>query len=177
VNYDNSLVVTITVAYYLWAPSSSGHLFTCGAISRPPHFPISHFVYNFRTILHRCSLKSCKCLYVMLLAQYFHSPVVSAQLRQFLRPLLPLHYIDCRIRSDILLDNFLWFYGPGQNRTFRSGRFGYGTFRSDYEILQKSYINAMSSRLIQSALPSSSYCRLNKSRGVTLKAYSLHDSQ
>jgi len=32
VNYDNSLVVTITVTCYLWAPSSGGHLFTCGAI-------------------------------------------------------------------------------------------------------------------------------------------------
>jgi len=37
VNYDNSLVVTITVTCYSWAPSSGEHLFTCGAISRPPH--------------------------------------------------------------------------------------------------------------------------------------------
>jgi len=37
VNYDYSLVVTITVTCYLWAPSSGDHLFTCGAISRPPH--------------------------------------------------------------------------------------------------------------------------------------------
>jgi len=45
----------------------------------------------------------------------------------------------------------------------RSGRFGLaGTFRSDYEILQKSYINAKSSRLIQSAFPPSSCCRLPK---------------
>jgi len=36
VNYDNSLVVTITVSCYLWAQSSCDHLFTCGAISRPP---------------------------------------------------------------------------------------------------------------------------------------------
>ena len=36
-NYDNSLVVTITVTWYSWAPSSGDHLFTCGAISRPPH--------------------------------------------------------------------------------------------------------------------------------------------
>jgi len=35
VNYDNSLVVTITVAFYLWAPFIDDHLFTCGAISRP----------------------------------------------------------------------------------------------------------------------------------------------
>jgi len=37
VNYDNSLVVTITVTCNLWAPSSSDHLFTCGAIYLPPH--------------------------------------------------------------------------------------------------------------------------------------------
>jgi len=42
----------------------------------------------------------------------------------------------------------------------RSGRFGHGTFRSDYEFLQKSYSDAKASRLIQSALPPSSYCRL-----------------
>jgi len=32
VNYDNSLVVTITVTCYSWEPSSGDHLFTCGAI-------------------------------------------------------------------------------------------------------------------------------------------------
>jgi len=37
VNYDNSLVVTITVTCYSWAPSSGDHSFTCGAIYRPPH--------------------------------------------------------------------------------------------------------------------------------------------
>jgi len=36
VNYDNSLVVTITVTCYSWAPSRGDHLFTCGAIYRPP---------------------------------------------------------------------------------------------------------------------------------------------
>jgi len=41
VNYDNSLVVTITVTCYPWAPYSGDHLFTCGAIYRPPHhFPL-----------------------------------------------------------------------------------------------------------------------------------------
>jgi len=35
-NYDNSLVVTITVTCYSWAPSSGDHLFTYGAIYRPP---------------------------------------------------------------------------------------------------------------------------------------------
>jgi len=44
----------------------------------------------------------------------------------------------------------------------RSGRFGHGTFRSDYETLQKSYINAKSSHLIQSTLLPSSYCRSPK---------------
>jgi len=37
VNYDNSLVVTITVTCYPWAPSSGDDLFTCGAIFWPPH--------------------------------------------------------------------------------------------------------------------------------------------
>jgi len=37
VDYDNSLLVTITVTRCLWAPSSGDHLFTCGAISRAPH--------------------------------------------------------------------------------------------------------------------------------------------
>jgi len=37
VNYDNSLVVTITETCNLWASSSGGgHLFTCGAIYLPP---------------------------------------------------------------------------------------------------------------------------------------------
>jgi len=37
-HYDNSLVVTITVTCYLWAPSSGDHLFTCGTIFRPPQY-------------------------------------------------------------------------------------------------------------------------------------------
>jgi len=36
VNYDDSLVVTITVTSYSWALSSGDHLFTCGAIYLPP---------------------------------------------------------------------------------------------------------------------------------------------
>jgi len=40
VNYDNSLVVTITMTCYSWATSSSDHLFSCGAISRPPQCPV-----------------------------------------------------------------------------------------------------------------------------------------
>jgi len=40
VNCDNSLVVAITVTCYSWAPSSSDHLFTCGAIYRPPHLVV-----------------------------------------------------------------------------------------------------------------------------------------
>jgi len=39
VNYDNSLVVTVTVTCYSWEPSSGNHLFSCGAIYRPPHIP------------------------------------------------------------------------------------------------------------------------------------------
>jgi len=39
VNYDNSLVVTITVTCYSWAPSSGDHSFSCGTISRPPQVP------------------------------------------------------------------------------------------------------------------------------------------
>jgi len=38
VKYDNSLVVTVTVTRYLWAPSSRDHLFTCGAIYPLPQY-------------------------------------------------------------------------------------------------------------------------------------------
>jgi len=52
VNYDNSLVVTIAVSCYSWAPSSSDHLFTCGAIYLPPHIPVtSHELYK-RPCIH-----------------------------------------------------------------------------------------------------------------------------
>jgi len=37
VNYDNSLVMTITVTCYSWAPSSADHLFTCCTIFWPAH--------------------------------------------------------------------------------------------------------------------------------------------
>jgi len=37
VNYDNSLVVTITMTCRLWVPSSDDHLFTCEAIFWPAH--------------------------------------------------------------------------------------------------------------------------------------------
>jgi len=36
VNYDNALVVSITVTCNLSAPSSGDHSFTCGAIYLPP---------------------------------------------------------------------------------------------------------------------------------------------
>jgi len=49
VNYDNSLVVTITVTCYSWAPSSGDHLFSCGAISRPPHIPVK-FAQSYEKI-------------------------------------------------------------------------------------------------------------------------------
>jgi len=37
VNYDNSLVVTITLTCNSWAPSSGDYLFSWGPISRPLH--------------------------------------------------------------------------------------------------------------------------------------------
>jgi len=40
-NYDNSLVVTIIVTCYSWAPSSGDHVFTCGAIFWPPQHTVS----------------------------------------------------------------------------------------------------------------------------------------
>jgi len=51
VNYDNSLVVTITVTCYSWAPSSGDHLFTCGAIYRPP---------QLETLFNKKSHLQCK---------------------------------------------------------------------------------------------------------------------
>jgi len=53
VNYDNSLVVTITVTCYSWAPSSGEHLFTCGAIYRPPHKRFCEGFYTFCPNFHR----------------------------------------------------------------------------------------------------------------------------
>jgi len=41
VNYDNSLVATVTVTCYLWAPSTGDHIFACGAISRPPQLGVA----------------------------------------------------------------------------------------------------------------------------------------
>jgi len=49
VNYDNSLVVIITVTCYSWAPSIGDHLFTCGANYLPPQSPtvvFQHFSKN-----------------------------------------------------------------------------------------------------------------------------------
>jgi len=43
VNYDNLLVVTITMVCYSWAPSSGDHLCACCTISRPPHALLSHY--------------------------------------------------------------------------------------------------------------------------------------
>jgi len=54
VNYDKSLVVAITVTCYSWAPSRGDHLFSCGAISRPPHATMPrfwHYSKNFRWTL------------------------------------------------------------------------------------------------------------------------------
>jgi len=53
VNYDNSLVVTITVTCYSWPPLSGDHLFTCGAIFWPPH---TRFILSFSQKLTRVEL-------------------------------------------------------------------------------------------------------------------------
>jgi len=46
--------VTITVTCYSWAPSSGDHLFSCGAISRPPQYTeISEGVQVIVTIVWR----------------------------------------------------------------------------------------------------------------------------
>jgi len=48
--------VTITVTFYSWAPSSGEHLFTCGAIYRPPlHFPL-HVLEVLSLIIHTLTL-------------------------------------------------------------------------------------------------------------------------
>jgi len=39
VNYDYSLVVSITVTCNLWAQSSGDYLFTCDVIYLPPQIP------------------------------------------------------------------------------------------------------------------------------------------
>jgi len=57
VNKDNSLVVTITVTCYSWAPSSGDHLFTCGAIFWPPHGTGPRYLYwltDFRFLSPMC---------------------------------------------------------------------------------------------------------------------------
>jgi len=46
VNYDNSLVVTITVTCYSRAPSSGDPLFSSGTIYRPPQQPKPTGVYT-----------------------------------------------------------------------------------------------------------------------------------
>jgi len=38
VKYYKSVVVTITVTCYLWAPSNGDHFLACGGFSKPPHF-------------------------------------------------------------------------------------------------------------------------------------------
>jgi len=58
VNYDNSLVVTITVTCNLWAPSSCDHLFTCSAIYLPPQRTPSAGFAKLMFVVHflRCLL-------------------------------------------------------------------------------------------------------------------------
>jgi len=48
-DYDLSIVVTIIVTCYSWAPSSGDHLFTCGAIYPPPHMQYQ-FVCKKQTV-------------------------------------------------------------------------------------------------------------------------------
>jgi len=45
--------VTITVICYSWAPSGGDHLFTCGAIHRPPHTSI----YIINSLLAVCAVE------------------------------------------------------------------------------------------------------------------------
>jgi len=52
VNYDNSLVVTITVTRYLWAQSSGDHLCTCGAIFRPPQEDLIAWIGQVTRTIH-----------------------------------------------------------------------------------------------------------------------------
>jgi len=58
VNYDNSLVVTITVTCYSWAPSSGDHLITGGAIFWPPHWWRETEIFFRRLISLVCSDKN-----------------------------------------------------------------------------------------------------------------------
>jgi len=65
VNYDNSLVVTIIVTRCLWAPSSGDHLFTCGAIYRPPHFSVEGNASNFLLYSSQKDPKNFKCFFAI----------------------------------------------------------------------------------------------------------------
>jgi len=58
VSYDNSLVVTITVTCYSWAPSSGDHLFTCGVIHRPPHLVRANCFWKWITLSLQMQLHS-----------------------------------------------------------------------------------------------------------------------
>jgi len=58
VNYDKSLVVTITVTCYSWTPSTGDHLFTCGVIFKPPQEEtcwVQHFTGNFTSSFAKTS--------------------------------------------------------------------------------------------------------------------------
>jgi len=50
VNFYHSLVATITATCGLWAPTTGDHLFTCGAISRPPQPPGNDEAWNYAHI-------------------------------------------------------------------------------------------------------------------------------
>jgi len=67
VNYDNSLVVTLTVPCYSWAPSSGDHLFTCGVIHRPPHPWLEPTVFgNELHCLYKCNCIRFICSFSVL---------------------------------------------------------------------------------------------------------------
>jgi len=73
VNYDNSLVLTITVTCNLWVPSSGDHLFTCGAIYLPPHAPGNNDWWL------------CGCVLVLLLQVQTRRQLMPATKRQICR--------------------------------------------------------------------------------------------
>jgi len=54
VNYDNLLVVTITVTCYSWSPSSGDHLFTCGAIFWPSQHSTTELSPPQRILRRQC---------------------------------------------------------------------------------------------------------------------------
>jgi len=65
VNHDDSLVVTITVTCYSWAPSRGDHLFTCGAIVWLPQY-----IGTLHWLVPYCWLLICTLTFICLSAEY-----------------------------------------------------------------------------------------------------------